>query len=115
MLKVLFVLTIFIAFMYVDYSFFDGYREFARVFGALFLVIQSVMLIDLFYLWGEKWKDKYDEGAEWMAYALIIAAVVLYGLSITLSVLNFIWFNGCGMNTFINVTNIVLCIIVTVV
>jgi Serine incorporator (Serinc) len=39
LLKVLFVATIFIVFMYVDYEFFNSYRDFARVFGALFLVI----------------------------------------------------------------------------
>lgn len=114
-LKFLFVCAIFIVFMYVDYSFFDGYRDFARIFGALFLVIQSVMLIDIFYFWGERWKASYDDGATWMAYTLIITSVILYGLAITLIVLNFIWFNGCGMNTFINVTNLVLCIVVTVV
>jgi len=51
-LKVLAVSGIFIGFMYVDYSFFNGYRDFARIFGALFLIIQGVMLIDIFYLWG---------------------------------------------------------------
>ncbi|EAR88825.1 TMS membrane protein/tumor differentially protein (macronuclear) [Tetrahymena thermophila SB210] len=115
LLKIFFIVGIFIGFMYVDYSFFDGYRDFARIFGAIFLVIQSVMLIDIFYMWGQKWKAYYDEGAQWMAPVLIGTAVVLYGLTITLVVLNFIWFNGCGLNTFINVANLILVIAITVV
>lgn len=115
LLKIVFIGGIFIGFMYVDYSFFNGYRDFARIFGALFLVIQSVMLIDIFYVWGESWKAKYDAGAAWMSSVLLFTAIILYGLTLTLIILNFVWFNGCGLNTFLNIANLVIIIAFTVV
>ena len=50
-----------------------------------------------------------------MAALLIGAAIVLYGLTITLIVLNFIWFTGCGFNIFFNIANALIVIAATAV
>ena len=50
-----------------------------------------------------------------MGCMLIGATLVLYGLTITLIVLNFVWFTGCGFNVFINIANAIVVIAVTVV
>jgi|NOAtaT_7_FD_contig_41_4182668_length_626_multi_2_in_0_out_0_1 hypothetical protein len=59
-IKFLLVIGGFFAFFFVDNNFFVGYTYFARYFGSAFLVIQSIMLIDLFYMWGENWVRSYD-------------------------------------------------------
>lgn len=50
-----------------------------------------------------------------MKYLLIITSLVLYGLTITLSVLTFIWFKGCNLNTIISSINVVIIILMTIV
>lgn len=65
-LKGTLILAGFIAFFYVNNNFFVGYATFAKYFGAAYLVIQSIMLIDLFYMWGENWVRQYDNGIECM-------------------------------------------------
>jgi hypothetical protein len=45
-----------------------------------------------------------------MKYLLIVTTVALYGGAFTLNVFNFIWFNGCGTNVFMNVFTILLII-----
>lgn len=50
-----------------------------------------------------------------MAGMLIGATIILYGLTITLIILNFVWFTGCGFNVFVNVANAIIVIAVTVV
>jgi hypothetical protein len=49
------------------------------------------MLIDVFYLWGQAWIAKYEEGNESFAGLLVAASVILYGSALTLLVFNFIW------------------------
>lgn len=61
-LKILFILGIFILFFFVPKDFFEGYVTFAQIFSALFMIFQSIMLIDLFYMWGQGWAKQYDEG-----------------------------------------------------
>lgn len=50
-----------------------------------------------------------------MGVVLIITAIILYALAISLNVLNFTWFNGCGMNTLINIINLISVIAITIV
>ena len=61
-LKILSIITLFIIFLFVNNSFFEGYVTFSKVFGALFMIFQSIMLIDLFYMWGRSWAERYHEG-----------------------------------------------------
>lgn len=50
-----------------------------------------------------------------MQYILIITTLILYGISFTLNAFNFIWFDGCGVNIFMNIFTIVLIVGITAV
>ena len=65
--KYLSVMVVFLATLYVNNRVFLGYGELCRYIGLLFLVLQvpdiltqSIILIDLFYLWGIRWGRGYD-------------------------------------------------------
>jgi len=58
---------------------------------------------------------KYNEGFENYKYILIVTAFLLYALSITLSILNFTWFEPCGLNVSVNIVNIILIVGITIV
>ena len=68
------------------------------------------MLIDLFYLWGEKWVDLYDNGYNIMAGILVLTALVLYSLTTILIIYNFKWY---PCNNKLNITNLIFVIIIT--
>jgi len=72
------VMGIFFALLYVDNSFFVTYSTFAAYVGGLFLLFQIIMIIDLFYIWGEKWVKIYDEGNTCWGVVMIIFSVGLY-------------------------------------
>lgn len=54
------------------------------------------MIIDLCYLWGEKWVAIYDEGNSCWAIVMVVATIVLYIITGYLMVWNFGWFTGDG-------------------
>jgi hypothetical protein len=77
-LKIIGVPAFFVLMMYVPNSFFMTYVDFARVISITFLIFEAVVLIDLFYHWGERWVKNYDDGHTNWQYILIITASGLY-------------------------------------
>jgi len=69
------------------------------------------MLIDLFYLLGERMVSVYDRGYTFMAYILIFTAVLLYGFTIYFNVKNLYWF---PCNFIVNLINIITITIATI-
>ena len=60
-LKILIVIALFILFQFVPNSFFfNGYLTFCKVIGFIFIIFEFIMLIDLFWMWGERWVEKFD-------------------------------------------------------
>jgi hypothetical protein len=55
------------------------------------------MIIDLCYIWGEKWVEIYDEGNSCFGVIMIITSLVLYTIAGWLTYKNFTWFakDGC--------------------
>jgi serine incorporator 1/3 len=112
-MKILIIFALFFVFFLVSNSFFEGYSDFAKFMGLFFLVFQIIMLIDLFYLCGEKMKAYYDEGYQYCGPILIALAAILFIGNLLLTIFNFIWFSsdsGCGMNIFIIILNIIFTI-----
>lgn len=56
------------------------------------MLLQSIILIDLFYLAGIKLVKKYDEGETQYAYYLIVLSVIFYGLAWVLNILGYTYF-----------------------
>ncbi|KRX10953.1 hypothetical protein PPERSA_12077 [Pseudocohnilembus persalinus] len=109
-LKIFLVLGLFFGFMFVNNSIFQVYAEISQYASVAFLLFQIVMLIDIFYLIGEKMKYLYDEGYNIMGPVLIGTALILYSLTFLFVYYNFQWF---PCNQTINIVNLFLIIVLT--
>jgi len=113
-LKVLLIFVIWVLFFFVPNTFFEGYSDFAKFIGALFLFFQIIMLIDLAYMWGESWIEKYENDNKAYGVLLVIGTVVCDGLVIFLNVYMFIWYSSdssCSLTIFLVVFNLILILI----
>ena len=54
-LKLLAVCGIFYGLLYIPNSFFLSYSNAAKFVSGAFLLFQIIMIIDLCYIWGERW------------------------------------------------------------
>lgn len=113
LLKVLYIIGMYIGLHFVSNSFFLDYMKVARVISILFLGFQSLMLVDLFSHWGEHWADIYNRGVQSCGVFLIAFTMLLYGLYIFLTYINFSMFSGGNNITLISV-NISLGVIVMI-
>ena len=50
------------------------------------------MIIDLCYIWGEKWWEIYDEGNECFSVIMLVTSLILYAGTGFLTYKNFTWF-----------------------
>eukprot|EP00827_Trimyema_finlayi_P007202 TRINITY_DN985_c0_g1_i3.p1 TRINITY_DN985_c0_g1~~TRINITY_DN985_c0_g1_i3.p1 ORF type:complete len:383 (+),score=44.03 TRINITY_DN985_c0_g1_i3:66-1214(+) len=110
------VLGIFIAVMYLSNDFFEKYVIAAKVIGAIFMIAQAIMLVDLFWIWSENLIHQFDTGNSIYKYILLLMTLILYAGTITLIVFNFIWFykqKECKENLAFLIVNIFLVVILT--
>lgn len=56
------IIGMFIVLLWVPNLYFGYYQTFAKFVSGLFLLFQIIMIIDLCYIWGEKWMEIYEEG-----------------------------------------------------
>lgn len=108
------VIIVFISFLFVSNSFFDGYADFAKVLSGLYLFYQTIIFIDLFYLWGQSWASRLDKGEKCMKYVLICTALILYAAIGLFNAFNYVWFKGCGTGAAFTSINLVLVVAVSV-
>ena len=116
-LKVLLIFVTWILFFFVSNSFFEGYSNFSKFIGGLFLLFQMVMLIDVAYMWGENWVLKYENEERCYGILLIIFTFICDSGVITLTAYMFIWYSpdsSCSLTTFLVVFNLILIIIMNI-
>ncbi|KAL4493646.1 hypothetical protein ABPG72_004139 [Tetrahymena utriculariae] len=111
--KITYIILVFILVFFIPNSFFEGYSQFAKYISILYMLFQSLVIIDLLYKWSQTWVKYYDQGNQSMRYVLVFTSLILYGLAISLNVLTFIWFKGCSTNTAISSVNIVILVVIT--
>ena len=75
------LIVIFIGAMRLSNEFIGYYAWVSQWFSYGFLVWQVVILIDLAYLWGIAWADKYTHGSNCHASLLILTTATLYVLA----------------------------------
>lgn len=84
----------------------------ARVGGALFILVQQVIFVDLAFNWNDSWVERSNQaeaeengsGKKWLMAILVSVAILVIG-SIVAWVLLFYFYGGCSSNTaFIAVT-----------
>jgi len=78
------------------------------------------MIIDLFYIWGEKWRNSYDSSGNSGEYCwgimMIITSLILYGGCGYYMFRNFEWFAGdnCGSHKTYLIVSSVLIVVATI-
>jgi len=73
------------------------------------------MIIDICYLWGERWVSHYDEGQSCWAVVLIITTGGLYAGTGWFTASLYEWYGGCGFGTFAISFNVALMGAVTLI
>ena len=107
-LKIVGVVGMFVILLQISNDTFEFYSDFAKYVGGFFLLFQIIVIIDLFYLWGEKWRDIYDgedyqnpenqtkETNNCWGVVMFITSIVLY-LGVGYFIFkNFQWFASQG-------------------
>ena len=88
LLKVILIFGAFIATLWLDFEFIDGLLTAFRIVGGLFIIYQSIYLIDMGYTWSYYWKELYDHGYKFYGFLLILFTLIMYGLVILFLVLD---------------------------
>ena len=99
LVKILMVVGTFIGFFFVSNSVFEVYSKVIMVLSVIFLLFQIIMIIDLFYIWGTRWIQRYDAGQKGYAYPLIGFSAILIAATLYVIIRSYIWFAGCGVGT----------------
>lgn len=69
------VVGAFVGFLWVGDDVFNNYAEFSKYASIVYMVLQSIILIDLFYLAGIKLVKNYDAGETQYACYLVIISI----------------------------------------
>lgn len=98
-IKALIILAGYIGCVFIPKGFFSVYGYITDGASCLFLIVQSITLIDFSYLWAEDWAMRYDKGNKCYGVLLIVFAVILYSGCAFILVEMFInYTNTCGAN-----------------
>lgn len=89
--KYCFVVTLFIALLWVSNDVFTAYATASQYISIIFMVIQSIILIDLFYLAGIKLVKRYSEGETYCAGILIFLSLIFEAGAFTMNILGYIY------------------------
>jgi len=90
----------------------------AMIGGAIFLILQLILLVDFAHEWAESWVKNWDQDPDrkgWW-YGLLVSTVVLYLATVALTVVEFVMFSAggsavCSNNTVFISVNVVLIIL----
>lgn len=75
--KYLLVIGALIGFLWVDDTVFNNFSEFSKYASILYMLLQSIILIDLFYLAGIKLVKRYDQGETQYACYLVVLSIIV--------------------------------------
>jgi hypothetical protein len=109
----------FFATFFIDNSFFDVYREFARYASVIYLIVQVIVIIDFSYAWNDAWVENYENsgGSNFWMFWLFFFSGTMWVVALTTSVLNYYWFSeadgGCPVNIFLVTQTLAIGVIYT--
>lgn len=97
------------------------YMNVARIGGVFFILLQSIIFIDMAYNWNDAWVERSNQaeaeeagsGKKWL-YAILMACTILFVGSLVVIGLMFHFFGGCPINNAFIAVTLVLCLLVTV-
>mgnify|MGYP005849184803 CR=1 FL=1 len=116
---VLCVVTIFIP---NEPLFSDVYMNIARIGGALFIIVQQIIFLDMAHNVNDSWVGKADKaeaeepgsGRKWLG-AILVSCAILYIGSIVVIGLMFHFFGDCTINNVFIAATLILCCLVTII
>lgn len=73
-------------------------------------ITQSIILIDLFYLWGIYWVKRYANGQRSFGVLLIFFSLLLYSVAILLNIMSYRYFGSC--NLWVSITTSVMILLI---
>ena len=111
--KFLILLLVFVATFFLPTSVLNLYAAVARIISVLFLVIQAVILVDLFYLYAISLVRKYDDGSDGCAGFLIGSTIIAEAAAFLLMVIALISFgqDTCGSTSWLSIITLVIILL----
>lgn len=111
--KIFLLAIIFLFSFYIPNWFFQLFSDLSKILAILFIIFQIIMMIDIFYLWGETWINKYMSSNSFCwGILLILTTILLYFFTIYVNLHSFYYFTEkLSRNTFFIVLNIILIVI----
>jgi len=115
--KILVLIVIIAVLFFVPNVAFIGFGWISLVGSGIFILIQLILLIDFAFTWNESWVKKYQESEEskFWTFALLGSTMLMYSVSLTLSIIMFVYFlgPGCSMNIAFISLNMILNLVVS--
>lgn len=119
--KILLLAGLLVGIFFIPNVAFIGYAYVALIGSLLFILIQLVLLVDFAHSWNESWVQKYEESDSkncWLGM-LLTSSLVMYSISIVLTVLMYVYFlensSECWMNSMFISINLVVTLIVSLI
>lgn len=104
--RIILICLLLFANFFIGNTAFAWFRDISKIVSIAFLLLQSIFLIDFAYEWNETWVERSNRSEDsrfWCCW-LFTFTVILMGLSLVLTVLNYMAALECG----IDVTSTVL-------
>lgn len=119
--KILLLIGLLVGIFFIPNVAFIGYGYVALIGSLLFILIQLVLLVDFAHSWNETWVKYYEESESkncWLGM-LLSASLIMYSISLVLTVLMYVYFlenpSECWMNSMFISINLVGTLIVSLV
>ena len=111
------ILLVFISFA-IPNGFFMFWGKYVALIGStIFILVGLVLLVDFAHSWSERCLTNYENSdSNFWKYVLVGSTLFMYAATITLTVIDYVFFagNGCGLNQFLITMNLIACLLVSV-
>ena len=118
-LKYVLVVGLFIGSLWISNQVFQDYSHAARYISIGFMILQVIILLDLFYLAGIKMVKNYDNGSAQYACYLVVLSLVAETAAVGMNVLGYIYFRkaeeGCMSTLWVNVITSVILVVLPII
>ncbi|QDZ24550.1 serine incorporator protein [Chloropicon primus] len=91
----------------------SDYAQAARVLGVLFLIFQSIQMLELFYKWNEWWVSKAEDHEGGWVPLLVSVTLSIYSASLVAVGLAYHYFSGCDFNVIVTTVTLAMGVLVT--
>ena len=101
--------------MFISNDYFLWVVQCSKILAIIFLLYQSITLIDFGYVWNEVWVTKYENGTPFYLVLLILFSILLLCGNVFLNLLNIqeYWIEGCYFNKFSIICSFLMIVIFT--